>query len=57
MQILLMRLKAPLMSFGDIDASEELGPTMRHPAKSMIAGLIANAMGFTHHEPERTQAL
>ena len=57
MQVLLLRLKAPLMSFGDVDGSEELGPTMRHPGKSMIAGLIANALGYTHHEPEKTQAI
>lgn len=57
MKILLMRLKAPLMSFGDVDASEEFGPTMRHPGKSMIAGLIANALGLGHDRPEATQDL
>lgn len=57
MQILLMRLKAPLMSFGDVDGSEEFGPTMRHPGKSMIAGLIANALGYTHARPDATQEI
>lgn len=57
MQVLLLRLKAPLMSFGDVDVSEEFGPTMRHPAKSMIAGLIANAMGGHHTSPELTQKI
>lgn len=57
MDILLLRLKAPLMSFGDLDSSEELGPTMRHPGLSMIAGLIANALGHEHGESTLTQEI
>lgn len=54
---LLIRLKAPMMSFGDTDTSEDRKPIMRHPGKSMIAGLLANALGYDHRQPEMTQAL
>ena len=42
---LILRLEAPLMAFGAtmIDAN---GPTHELPLRSMIAGLIANALGW-----------
>jgi CRISPR system Cascade subunit CasD len=54
--VLLLRLAAPLMSFGDV-AVDARGPTRLFPTRSMLAGLCANALGYTHHEPARTQAL
>lgn len=42
---LILRLEAPLMAFGGtmIDA---IGPTLEMPIKSMITGLLANALGW-----------
>ncbi len=49
-QHLILRLEAPLMSFGGtmIDAN---GPTLDLPIRSMVTGLIANALGW--HRVER----
>lgn len=49
---LILRLEAPLMSFGGtmIDA---IGPTLETPLKSMITGLLANALGW--HRGERAR--
>lgn len=55
-ELLLLRLDAPLMSFGapTVDA---LGKTARHPSRSMLTGLLANALGWDHCEPAKLQAL
>lgn len=54
--VLLLRLEAPLMSFGDV-AIDSRGPTRTFPTRSMLTGLCANALGHEHHEADRTNAL
>lgn len=49
MQVLILRLAGPLMSFGDV-AIDELRPTLRLPARSMLTGLLANALGWAHRD-------
>lgn len=55
-QHLILRLESPLMAFGAtmIDAN---GPTHDLPIVSMVAGLIANALGWHRGERERHQEL
>lgn len=56
MDILILRLEAPLMSFGApiVDRHGEIRP---FPARSMIAGLVGNALGYDHSEFEQLQSL
>lgn len=56
MDVLLLRLEAPLMSFGApiVDQHGEIQP---YPARSMMAGLLANALGFDHSEFDRLERL
>jgi CRISPR system Cascade subunit CasD len=49
MQVLILRLEGPLMSFGDV-AIDEIRPTRRLPARSMLTGLLANALGYAHRD-------
>lgn len=53
---LILRLQAPLMAFGGtmIDAR---GPTLDLPIRSMVTGLVANALGWRRGERARHQAL
>jgi len=53
---LILRLEAPLVAFGGtmIDA---LGPTLELPIRSMVTGLLANALGWHRGERARHQAL
>jgi CRISPR system Cascade subunit CasD len=51
MRALILRLDGPLMSFGD-RAIDELRPTRRLPTRSMLTGLLANALGYEHREVE-----
>jgi len=53
---LLLRLEAPLMAFGApmVDA---IGPTARLPGRSQLAGLLGNALGYTHGQAETMSAL
>lgn len=46
---LILRLEAPLMSFG-APQIDQIGKTRRFPALSQIAGLLGNALGYTHAE-------
>ena len=48
---LVVRLQAPLMSFGGV-AVDQVGPTRDFPAASMLTGVFANALGF--HWSDRT---
>jgi CRISPR system Cascade subunit CasD len=48
-EILLLRLEAPLMSFGGI-VVDARGVTEPCPTRSMLAGLLANALGFDHRD-------
>lgn len=53
---LILRLEAPLMAFGGtmIDAN---GPTLDLPIRSMVTGLIANALGWHRGARDRHQSL
>ncbi len=42
---LVLRLEAPLLSFGDV-AIDQYGPTRDFPSASMLTGLFANALGW-----------
>ncbi len=56
MDVLILHLQAPLMSFGGPQI-DQIGPTGRFPTLSQIAGLLANALGHDHRDWDRTQAL
>ena len=56
MQVLCLGLEAPLMAFGGPQVDHR-GPTERFPATSQLAGLLGNALGFTHGQTDRLQAL
>jgi CRISPR system Cascade subunit CasD len=53
---LILRLEAPLMSFGR-EAIDANGPTRDFPDASMLTGLLANALGYTRSEAVRHQRL
>ncbi len=56
MDVLLLSLQAPLMSFGGPQV-DQVGPTGRFPTVSQMAGLFANALGYTHADHRRLQVL
>ena len=56
MQHLIMRLEAPLMSFGG-ETIDNLGVIRRFPSASMITGLLANALGWRRVDAQRHQDL
>lgn len=56
MKVLILKLEGPLLSFGDV-AVDEQRPTARHPFKSMLVGLIGNALGYKRVEGEKLAAL
>lgn len=56
MDILIVRLSAPLLSFGGA-LIDHFGPIRSHPACSMITGLLGNALGFDHSESRKLQTL
>lgn len=56
MDVLLLRLDAPLMSFGGT-VVDQINPTRDFPGRAMLAGLLANALGYDHREAERLEAL
>lgn len=53
---LVLRLEGPLMAFGGV-AIDHVGPTRDHPSLSMIAGLLANALGLDWTDTPTHQAL
>jgi len=55
-QYAIIVLQAPMMSFGDV-AVDELRPTDRFPARSMMTGLFANALGWRWQDHEALAAL
>lgn len=55
-RVLLMRLDAPLISFGGVSV-DNYGYTEDYPALSMVTGLLANALGYHHRGSERLQRL
>jgi CRISPR-associated protein Cas5/CasD, subtype I-E/ECOLI len=56
MEVLIMRLEAPLMSFGGAIV-DNYGIIRDYPSLSMITGLLANAFGYSHGETEKLQRL
>ena len=55
-EVLLLRLDAPLMSFGGT-VVDERGVTEEAPTRSMLTGLLGNALGYDHRDAERLQRL
>lgn len=53
---LILDLCAPLMAFGGV-AIDQVGPTWGFPGKSMLVGLIGNAMGWHWRDREAHQRL
>ena len=56
MQVLILHLDAPLMSFGGPQV-DQIGPTGQFPTVSQMTGLFANALGYRHGDAGRLQAL
>lgn len=56
MDALILRLRGPLMAFGDV-AVDEIRPTDLLPGLSEMTGLIANALGWTFQDVEKLQRL
>lgn len=56
MDALVLRFEAPLMSFGGA-AIDDQRVTREFPSVSMIAGLLANALGYDHGDFGATQRL
>ena len=55
-EVLLLRLDAPLMSFG-APVVDNYGFIQPYPALSMLTGLLANALGYRHGETARLERL
>ncbi|MFK4047751.1 type I-E CRISPR-associated protein Cas5/CasD [Roseomonas mucosa] len=53
---LLLRLEAPLMSFGG-PMVDQIGPTRRFPGQAQITGLLSNALGYRHGDADALEAL
>ena len=45
MKVLILKLESTMLSFGDV-AVDEFRPTARHPFKSMVVGMLSNALGY-----------
>jgi CRISPR system Cascade subunit CasD len=56
MDALILRLDAPLMSFGGVMVDHH-NVTDRFPGLSLFAGLLANALGWSHGDGEKIGAL
>ncbi|RME48228.1 MAG: type I-E CRISPR-associated protein Cas5/CasD [Chloroflexi bacterium] len=56
MKALILRLDAPLMSFGGVMIDQH-GFIERFPGTSLLTGLVANALGWHHGDFEQLQAL
>ncbi len=56
MDVLMLRFDAPLMSFGAVVVDQN-NPTWRFPGRSMLAGLLGNALGWDHRDAARLQIL
>ncbi len=53
---LILRLEAPLVSFGGVIIDQN-GVTRLFPARSMLAGMLGNALGYHHRDAAALQAL
>lgn len=56
MDVLVLRFDAPLMSFGGVKVDQR-NPTDDFPSRSMLTGLLANALGYEHADSARLAAL
>ncbi len=56
MDVLLLRLDAPLMSFGGVIIDQH-NFTEHFPSVSMLTGLFANSLGYSHSDAGRLQTL
>lgn len=56
MRVLLLRLEAPLQSFGGV-AIDNYGVIDEFPAASLLTGLLGNALGYRRAEVHRLQRL
>ncbi|GAB4178933.1 MAG: hypothetical protein Kow0020_15010 [Wenzhouxiangellaceae bacterium] len=56
MRALILRLDAPLLSFGGVMIDQH-GVIERFPGLALITGLLGNALGWHHGDGERLQAL
>ena len=56
MKALILRLDAPLMSFGGVMIDQH-GFIERFPGTSLLTGLIGNALGWRHGDFQRLQSL
>jgi CRISPR system Cascade subunit CasD len=56
MEVLILRLEAPLMSFGDAIV-DQYGKTRKFPSASMLTGLLGNALGYNHGDGARLNRL
>lgn len=56
MDVLLLRLDAPLMSFGAVVVDQN-HPVWRFPSVAMLTGLLGNALGWDHRDTDRLQSL
>lgn len=52
MDCLMLRLDAPLMSFGGV-LIDQINPIDRFPGKSLLTGLLGNALGWDHADHGR----
>lgn len=53
---LMLRFEAPLQAWGGV-ALDTARPTRHFPSQSGLSGLLANALGWTHRDGERINAL
>lgn len=56
LDVLLLRFEAPLMSFGDT-VVDQINPTRAFPGRSMLTGLLGNALGYRHGDADALGAL
>jgi len=55
-EVLLLRFDAPLMSFGGPTVDEH-NVTLSFPGRSLLTGLFANSLGWTHADAEKLERL
>ena len=53
MAVLLLRLAAPMQSWGTDDSKYETRKTEREPSKSGVIGMLAAALGYKRDESEK----
>lgn len=56
MKVLILTLQAPLMSFG-APMIDHYGVIQPYPASSLLTGMMANALGWLHHETDKLNRL